>query len=159
MGSGVTRLTHNGVLDAYPAWSPDGSRIAFHSMCGVRSIVGRMDADGTNRDESGDGSVLGAQPCWSPDSSWIAFVASVDGFSELWAMEADGTGNIRLTGGKAADWCPSWSPDGRRIAFVSDRDYPAGVHGANNEIYVMDVSEVFPDVVAAMAHASEDEGR
>ncbi len=54
-GSHVQRLTHNDKVDARPAWSPDGQRIAFNSSrdessdqpnVGAEFEIYVMDADG-----------------------------------------------------------------------------------------------------------------
>src|SRR5436190_10123706 len=51
-GTNQTRLTNNAIVDDYPAWSPNGTKIAFASQkpSGDYAIF-RMDADGTNRVE------------------------------------------------------------------------------------------------------------
>ena len=46
-GSGVTRLTYNDAFDGYPAWSPDGRRIAFDSQRDGNREIYVMDADGS----------------------------------------------------------------------------------------------------------------
>src|SRR6188768_2943127 len=48
-GTGLVRLTNNLALDANPAWSPDGRRIAFSSdRAGAGRDIYTMDADGSN---------------------------------------------------------------------------------------------------------------
>jgi Tol biopolymer transport system component len=70
-GSGLKQITHNTVDDFEPAWSPDGSKIAFAQ--GLDIWV--MNADGTNlQNLTRDGSdTLDARPSWAPDGSKIAF--------------------------------------------------------------------------------------
>ena len=47
-GNGFTRLTDNAHMDVYPAWSPNGSKIAFLSMRGGTLDIYVMDTDGEN---------------------------------------------------------------------------------------------------------------
>ena len=47
-GSNQTRLTNNAASDFEPAWSPDGSKIAFNSTRDVNNEIYVMDANGAN---------------------------------------------------------------------------------------------------------------
>jgi len=69
----VTQLTHNGISDIEPAWSPDGSKIAYWHGGALWVIR----ADGTNKHEvyAGDGDAWA--PAWSPDGTEIAFISYV----------------------------------------------------------------------------------
>lgn len=111
-----------------PAFSPDGSRIAFQRS-GTEDLY-VMDADGSHVR-----CLAGAPSCerhaaWSPDGERIAFQTDRDGNPEIYVMDSDGDHWVRLTDHPAEDMKPSWSPDGRRIAFNSKRD-------GNWELYVM----------------------
>jgi len=133
-GTGLTRLTWGepplGPLDLEPAWSPDGTKIAFSSASGgYRWGICLMDPDGSDIVRLTDG--LDWSPAWSPDGKRIAFVRGKGGVGDIYVMDADGTNIIRLTSGPAKYAQPSWSPDGEKIAFVSDRDKIF-------EVYVMD---------------------
>lgn len=126
-GSGLTNLTPNttGSSDTEPAWSPDGTRIAFASDRGslVRTYdIYVMDPDGGNLVRLTRNGVHDEWPTWSPDGGFIAFSRGQETFGgELWVMRADGTDARRViaaTGGHGLGQ-PSWSPDGGLIAFVT----------------------------------------
>ena len=129
-GSGARILTNRPLaFDAHPAWSPDGSRIAFESTVeGKRTIwVMQADGQGLRRLTEVTGAAVETAPAWSPRGDRIAYASDRDGNSEIYVVGADGTGSRRLTDNPATDGVPSWSPDGARIAFVSDRDGLPGI--------------------------------
>ena len=141
-GSGLARLTHSDAGDIAPAWSPDGTRIAFVCFIGPETEGGFrtvgpsdicvMDADGRGSARLTNDPVSDGEPTWSPDGSRIAFRRAAD----IYTMQPDGTDVTRLTTDVFA-YEPAWSPDGTTIAFTSRRDL--GADGmANPEIYVMD---------------------
>jgi dipeptidyl aminopeptidase/acylaminoacyl peptidase len=125
-GTGQTRLTNNAASDFEPAWSPDGTKIAFNR--GFDIFV--MNADGSEPTRLTFAAAMNIAPSWSPDGTKIAFHSSRDGNFEIYVMNADGSNQTRLTSNAAGDFAPAWSPDGQRIVFRSNRD-------GNNEIYVM----------------------
>jgi hypothetical protein len=130
-GSNQTGLTQRPPDDRSPAWSPDGSRIAFHSYRDGNRDIYVMDADGSNQTRLTQNSAWNQFPAWSPDGSRIAFPSGRDGSMDIYVMDADGSNQTRLTREPSEDWSPAWSPDGSRIAFESYRD-------GNWDIYVMD---------------------
>jgi Tol biopolymer transport system component len=130
-GSQARTLTNRPLaFDSAPAWSPDGTRIAFESAVdGKRSIwVMQADGQGLRRlTDGGPGGRSDASPTWSPDSTQIAFMSDRDGNDEIYVVGLDGQGVRRLTENPATDAYPAWSPDGARLAFLSDRDGQNGV--------------------------------
>jgi len=109
--------------DSYhPAWSPDGSKIAFGSTRDSNPEIYVMDPNGSNIVRLTYDSAQDAQPAWSPDGTKIAFVSDRDGNAEIYVMNADGSGPVNLTNHAGADYAPAWSPDGTKIAFQSDRE-------------------------------------
>jgi Tol biopolymer transport system component len=118
-GSGLNNLTNTGNarIESGPAWSPDGTKIAFAvngALFGTRSAIYVMNADGS------DATVLASsldnvaiEPTWSPDGKRIAF-----GCGYICVINADGSGGVQLPG--AGGFEPAWSPDGTRIVFVRE---------------------------------------
>ena len=96
-------------------WSPDGSRIAFHSDRDDNDEIYVMDADGSNQINLTNSSSRDVGPVWSPDGSRIAFTSFPPGTLDayIYVMDADGSNQINLSGGQE----PAWSPDGSHIAF------------------------------------------
>jgi Tol biopolymer transport system component len=121
IGVGNIRLTDNSASDVDPAWSADGSRIAFTSSRDGNAEIYVMDASGENQVRVTNSPDFDHSPTWSPDGSRIAFVSVGDGNTEIFVVNADGTNRVRLTTQIGADTDPAWSPDGTKIAFRSDR--------------------------------------
>jgi len=131
-GSGQTNLTNSQGSDTEPAWSPDGSQIAFQSTRDGNHEIYLMQADGSGQVNLTNHPADDAAPVWSPDGSKIAFHSSRTGDFNIYLMEADGSGLVQLTDSSDWDIEPAFSPDGRYLAFYSRRD-------RNFEIYVMNV--------------------
>jgi Tol biopolymer transport system component len=114
--TGLTRLVHRSSLDGDPAWSPDGTRIAFESENptpnGAVDRIFLVNVDGTGlRQLTPDTPTFTSDfgPSWSPDGTRIVFSRT----GSLYVINADGTGLTNLTQGGEY---PSWSPDGTHIA-------------------------------------------
>jgi TolB protein len=126
----LTQLTVSKYEHDQPAWSPDGSTIAYRSTEGGEPEIWLMDADGSHQRVLTETNGYNGEPVWSPDGSKIAFDSDQDrstGFGvSVWVMNADGSNVIRLTDSDAGDIVTSWSPDGTKIAFqrsVNESDY------------------------------------
>ena len=130
-GSGQTNLSQNPAGDFQPAWSPDGSKIAFLTDRDNFNLeVYVMNADGSGQTNLSQSVVDDGSPAWSPDGGKIAFRSFRDGSNEIFVMNADGSGQTNLTQNPASDETPAWSPDGSKVAFTSDRD-------GTSEVFVM----------------------
>jgi Tol biopolymer transport system component len=170
-GTGIGRLSSE-AIDTDPAWSPDGSRIAFvRGFSDERAGIYVMKADGTEVrriTDAGslvDGSDVG--PAWSSDGSRIAFAregraregreeGAETGNADIYAVSPDGTDLVRLTDDPVMEYEPSWSPDGSRIAFVGFDLAAGGEPPSPVRLYVMNadgtgVREVGPEQVEGPA--------
>src|SRR5213592_1872984 len=121
-GTGETRLTTDTTNEAQPAWSPDGTKIAFVSDRDGNNEVYLMNADGTGVTRLTTNLTADEQPAWSPDGTKIAFVSDRAGDFAIFVMNADGSGVRQLTDPSVPDELPAWSPEGNRLAFDSDGD-------------------------------------
>jgi dipeptidyl aminopeptidase/acylaminoacyl peptidase len=125
-GSNARQLTHVRAKAFFPAWSPDGSRIAFASDAGRIWTVG---ADGTGARRVTRRARQGAfelSPEWSPDGSQIAFgraqFFSKSGRLQILVADADGRNEHAVVSEKVKRLAylaePFWSPDGSRLLFT-----------------------------------------
>ncbi len=116
-----------------PAWSPDGSHLAYvsfengHAAVYVQSLYTRQRKLIANFEGSN------SAPAWSPDGALMALVLTRDGSSQIYLVRPDGTGLRRITFSGAIDTEPHFSPDGQSLLFTSDR-------GGSAQIYRMAVS-------------------
>jgi hypothetical protein len=112
-GTGRTNLTNAPGSDAAPAWSADGTRIAFMSRRDGDWELWLMNADGTGQVQRTVNSVDDTEPAWSPDGTHLLFVRQ----GHIWRMTAGGFSSTQLTVGAVGDSEPAWSPSGVHIAF------------------------------------------
>ena len=119
-GTGLTRLTADTHIDWDPAWSPDGTQIAFGSYRSGNEDIWVMNADGSNQHDLTNSPARDRHAAWSPLGTKIAFDSNRDASFEIYVMNADGTSPQRLTGNLATDSRPAWSPDGRWIMYQSE---------------------------------------
>jgi Tol biopolymer transport system component len=117
-GTGLVRLTAD-VYDDFPAWSPDGTQVAFLSTRENRRsfpAVYVMNSDGTGIHRVSDEYDFQGRPTWSPGGSQIALhrYTKLDrSRSEIVLINSDGTGApTPITSSTEYNVHPSWSPDG-----------------------------------------------
>jgi Tol biopolymer transport system component len=104
----------------YPAWSPDGSRLAYSRQVAPDNwdiFVWARSTGRTRRLVHAAHSDI--EPSWSRDGRWIAYVSQLPSLRfAVSAIRANGTGNHVVTRGKGGAQVPSWSPDGRSLSYV-----------------------------------------
>lgn len=130
IGSGATRsLTNMSFAENEdPAWSPDGSRIAFSSYRDGNREIYVINADGTGLKRLTTNQVLDEFPFWSPDGEWIGFTSNND----LYIMRPDGTEQTLLIAEENGRvWGSDWSPDGKKILYQADVEGHFEIYVAN----------------------------
>jgi Tol biopolymer transport system component len=145
-GTGIRRLTDATEPEYTPAWSPDGTRLAFNRDDGTYLI--NKNGSGLVRLPNG-----GKWPAWSPDGKRLV-VATENGLRIVTADGSDepprefqiasngATASISHGGGFSTIYSPSWSPDGTQIAFAAwlyedfIRSFVINVDGTEGRMFV-----------------------
>jgi TolB protein len=128
-----------GLVPNSPAWSPDGSQIAFSSGIGDIFVIDVDDGSLRKVVAAGRG-CRGSYPAWSPDGRSIAFTrsGSCKGGIFVMALGRRGGDGTLLTSGRHLQ--PAWSPDGSMIAFSTGA-------GGGGQIAVVQVSTRYETVL------------
>lgn len=147
----VSQLTDTpNANERYPAWSPDGTRIAYHANFSPEPAFSDYNIHIMQSDGTGITALRMAQDAlffdeamadWSPDGERLVFHSGRDNFFNLFVSDLGGFDFRAITGGDAAYYHASWSPDGERLAFVLS-------FNQNTMIYTLDVNEGYLDVEA-----------
>jgi Tol biopolymer transport system component len=149
-GSGKTQLTNETGKPYGPAYSPDGTKIAFYNHVSDQTwSLYMMDADGGNVWRITNASdTLDWSPDWSPDGKKLVFARSVSSpiwRSEIWMMNANGSDLHKLSDANGQG--PDWSPDGSKIAYFNFVD-------GGGDIWTMNADGTNP--VQLTTNSSED---
>ena len=129
----------------WPAWSPDGERIAFFGMPptpgqGGFSRLDRpwslfiMDSRRLQPRKVLEGIVGPHVLAWSPDNRWLTFGGEISGIRAIWLFSPDDRVLYRLTTFK--EWF-AWAPNGRALATLHDvgLGFPDAPHDAELRIF------------------------
>ena len=131
-GNNRVRLTRNGSINLQPAWSPDGSKLAFTSyQSGNPDLyVAELASGRIRRLSSRQGINTGAD--WHPSGDRLALTLSPNGDPDIYTLHSQSGAQLqRLTKRSGIDVSPVWSPDGSQIAFVSERSGGAQIYVMN----------------------------
>jgi len=113
-----------------PAWSPDGSHLAYVSFETGHAVVYIQSLYTNQRKLLAGYSGTNSAPAWSPDGKQLAIVMTRDGSSQIYLIRPDGSDIRRITFSGVIDTEPNFSPDGQSLLFISDR-------GGSPQIYRM----------------------
>ena len=160
-GGTARRLTHDPSHEQKPAWSLDGTTIAFAGDRQGNLDLYLLDVATLGVEPLTFHSSDDDAPAWSPDGKSIAFQSTRDSNLDLafndrvwdvWRMEAGGGTATRVTRFRGEN--PAWSPDGEWIAY--DR-YATGYNDGEHNIFV--VSADGSGIPREVAAGSEDSRR
>jgi Tol biopolymer transport system component len=163
VGSGAANVTDAAGapgFDLEPAWSPDGSKIAFRSGRAAAGEIYSMNANGTGLVQLTSNAFKDYEPDWSPDGSMIAFASNrndpnfatcVGRFGgciiNIFVMPATGGSPVQVTFDSATDQFPKFSPDGRSIAYSSDVSGAFAIYKV--DLATLAVTKLTPDSLRA----------
>jgi len=125
-GSGVRQVTDLADGACQPDWSPDGTRLAFTSLCkgnlqryeNASIYLVNLDGSGVTPISLAPGGDF--DPAWSPDGKRIAFTSLQDGLApHIFVMDVDGTNRVRLSAEGGREYQPRWSADGTRLIYLT----------------------------------------
>jgi len=117
-----TKLSADTASASDPAFSPDGSRVAFVSLRDGNAEIYVMNADGSGSTRLTNDPLSDGRPSFTPDAQTIVFHSSrTAGKQQIWSVNVDGTGLTQLTR-DSVNAAPTVSPDGQTIAYVSTRN-------------------------------------
>ncbi len=114
-----------------PAWSPDGSKMAYVSFEKKKPIIYVQSLTTGERKVLANYKGNNSAPTWSPDGNKLAIVLTYGANSQIYTIDANGGNLKRITNSRAIDTEPAFSPDGQYIYFTSDRGGKPQIYKTN----------------------------
>ena len=149
----LTRVTDNPARDTAPAWSPDGTLIAFESdRAGNVDIYVASPDDGGAAKPLTHASANDHRAVWSPDGRYIAYQSGREWHEDIRVVDIGAAlenpnedAVIQLTKDAGGNRLPAWSPDGAWLAYSAEgRAIP--------EIRAINLEDVLEDPVGAQVY-------
>ena len=104
-----------------PAWSPDGTKLAYVSFEGNRAAIYVQDVATGNRHVLTRYAGINGAPAWSPDGKKMAVVLTETGYPKIYVLDLVNNSVTRVTNDWYLDTEPAWALDGKSIIFTSNR--------------------------------------
>ena len=117
-----------------PAWTPDGSKLAFVSFTENGPVIQVLELSTGQHEVIASFSGVNSAPAWSPDGSKLAYSTSRNGSPDVYVYDTFTQEHTRLNTHYAIDTEPAWSPDGQSLLFTSSRT-------GKPQIYSLDIGE------------------
>ena len=117
-----------------PAWSPDGSKIAFVSFERKKAQIFVVSVETGQRRLITDFAGINGAPAWSIDGRQLAVVLSKSGSPKIYNVNLNNGQLNQLTFGNSIDTEPRFAPDGRTLLFTSNR-------GGSPQIYRLFIAD------------------
>lgn len=116
MGTGYIRKIADG---AWPAWSPDGSRLVYYRKTEEKVDIFIADIKTLEEIRLTSDTYHNFWPAWSPDGSRIAYTSQRESKIDIVVVDLSSsrTDNLTASLDNRDRWKPAWSPDGKRIAY------------------------------------------
>jgi TolB protein len=131
VGAQTALASHEPIIS--PAWSPDGTRLAYVSFENKKPVVYVHSLVSGQRHVAANFKGSNSAPAWSVDGKQLAVVLSKEGGSQIFLIGTDGSSPRRITDSGTINTEPCFAPDGQTIYFTSDR-------GGSAQIYRMSLS-------------------
>lgn len=118
-GGGRARRLTDDLQDAtLPAWSPDGTKLAFQSYRDGNFHLYVVGADGGRPQKLTNGRFDHREPVFAPDGKRLAFSSDRDGSYGIWLLDLASGAITAVTSTPEEEATPRWSADGTRLMFT-----------------------------------------
>jgi TolB protein len=137
-GSNVKQVTRHHSISFAPAWSPDGTRIAYslfnRHADNIRNIdLYEFDFLSNTIRLLSNKKGINSGAAYSPDGKALALTMSYSGNPQLYSLDLKNGSTRVLSKSFGFDVDPSWSPDASHIAFVSSRVGVPMIYSMNSD--------------------------